>query len=431
MRFTITTGGSRGDLEPCLALGSGLKAAGHRVRIATHNTYETFVRSCGLQFAPVYGDPASDMRRITGMGKERGIISYALQVRRNIEQARLQRMLNDYRDACQDSDVVIYDYAGFLGCFVAEALDVPFIGAFAEPLIAPTVEFRSPLMPGLLETTSGSSFRSLYNRMSHVAAGQLFWQTLRPFINDGLRNALGQSPIPFRGPFEQAKQGNRLSLFGFSPNVLGLPRDWPPSYHVTGFWFLEDHRDWQPPEDLADFLADGPPPICITLGSIVESDPQMITKLIVDSLESSGQRAILQAGWSGLGRMNLPDNVLRVGEVPHDWLFPQVSAVVHHGGSGTTASALRAGKPSVVIPWFSSQPFWGDTVAGLGVATPPIPRDELSSKRLEKRIEQATTDDEMRGAAERLAVLISEESGVMEAVRLIEDSLGVSEQSTP
>jgi UDP:flavonoid glycosyltransferase YjiC (YdhE family) len=365
------------------------------------------------------------------MGKERGVISYALQVRRNIEQDGLQRMLNDYRDACRDSDVVIYDYAGFLGCFVAEALDVTVIGTFAEPLIAPTVEFRSPLMPGLLDTTSSSSFGGLYNRMSHVAAGQLFWQTLRPFINDGLISALGKSPIPFRGPFKQAKQNNRLSLFGFSPNVLDRPKDWPSSYHVTGFWFLDNHGSWQPPEELADFLAEGPPPICITLGSIVESDPQVITKLIVDSLESSGQRAILQAGWSGLGRMNLPDNVLRVGEVPHDWLFPQVAAVVHHGGAETTASALRAGKPSVIIPWFSSQPFWADTVVRLGVATPPIPRDELSSRRLEKHIEQATTDDEMRDAAERLAALISEEHGVIEAVRLIEDNLGIPKQSTP
>src|SRR5262249_31336952 len=191
-------------------------------------------------------------------------------------------------------------------------------------------------------------------------------------VNEWRRELLHLPPLS-GGPLARQLDDRRLPiLYGYSPAVLPKPPDWDERTHVTGYWFLDHLPDWRPPEGLVDFLRVGPPPVSVGFGSMRSQHPEAVTELVVEALARAGQRGILLTGWGGLRGIDRPERVFTVEAVPHDWLFPQVRAAVHHGGAGTAAAALRAGIPSVVVPFFGDQSFWGRRVAALGAGTKPI-----------------------------------------------------------
>jgi UDP:flavonoid glycosyltransferase YjiC (YdhE family) len=208
-------------------------------------------------------------------------------------------------------------------------------------------------------------------------------------------------------------------LYGFSPAVIPPPSDWGANTHVTGYWFVEEAGDWQAPAALLDFLGSGPAPVYIGFGSMSNRDPGETTELIVQALARAGQRAVLLSGWGGLQKENLPDSILMLDSVPHSWLFPRMSAVVHHGGASTTAAGLKAGVPSVIIPFMGDQPFWGQRVADLGAGPRPIPRKKLTVDNLAAAIREAVTDETMRRRAAILGQQIQKEDGIEAAVAVI------------
>jgi sterol 3beta-glucosyltransferase len=208
-------------------------------------------------------------------------------------------------------------------------------------------------------------------------------------------------------------------LYGYSRHVLPPPADWGPDEHVTGYWFLDPEETWQPPADLAAFLAAGPPPVYIGFGSMGSRNPAASAQLALGALAASGQRGILASGWGGLRETDLPESVFMVRAVPHSWLFPQLAAVVHHGGAGTTAAGLRAGVPSLIVPFFGDQPFWGRRVAALGVGPDPLPRKRLSEDTLASAIRQAVGDAGMKVQAAAMAEKIRAEDGVVKAIDLV------------
>jgi UDP:flavonoid glycosyltransferase YjiC (YdhE family) len=216
-------------------------------------------------------------------------------------------------------------------------------------------------------------------------------------------------------------------LNGFSRHVLPKPSDWNDLQKVTGYWFLEQHQNWQPPDELTAFLEDTPKPVYVGFGSMVDLEADELTRLVVDAVEQAGTRAVLLGGWTDLGGDGLPDSIIKVDFVPHDWLFPRVAAVVHHGGAGTTAAGLRAGVPTVIVPFMADQPFWGYQVAKLGVGPKPIPRRKLSAGRLAAAIRQAAGDAGMQRKAIELGGKIREEEGVGNAVSLINDLLDTND----
>ncbi len=189
--------------------------------------------------------------------------------------------------------------------------------------------------------------------------------------------------------------------------------------HVVGYWFRPD-EPYEPPADLAAFLTDGPPPVYVGFGSMVSRDPAMLTQTVLDALAQAGQRGIILGGWAGLAQSDLPPTVLRLESVPHDWLFPQVAAVVHHGGVGTTHAGLRAGRPSVIVPFFGDQPFWADRVYALGAGPSPIPRSGLTADTLARAIDQSVSDEPMARRAADIGQQVRGEDGVGEAVALVE-----------
>jgi hypothetical protein len=210
----------------------------------------------------------------------------------------------------------------------------------------------------------------------------------------------------------------------WSPGLIPKPADWGPEIDVTGFVFLDLASSFKPPEDLTKFLDAGEPPIYIGFGSIVVDDPDKFTALIFEAVKKAGVRALVSKGWGGLGdENNTPDNVFMLDNTPHDWLFPRVRAVVHHGGAGTTAIGLKCGKPTLIVPFFGDQPFWGAMVAKAGAGAEPIPYRRLTVDKLAEGIEQLLTD-EAKMHAEEIAKSIEEEGdGAINAVKSFHRSL--------
>jgi sterol 3beta-glucosyltransferase len=208
-------------------------------------------------------------------------------------------------------------------------------------------------------------------------------------------------------------------LHCYSQQVITRPDDWPDHAYVTGYWWLDETNNWQPPADLEAFLANETPPVYVGFGSMIAEDPARVTRIVIEALTQSGQRGVIASGWGGIRPADLPPSIYLLKEAPHDWLFPRMSALVHHGGAGTTAAGLRAGKPTVICPFIADQPFWGNRVAVLGAGPKPIPQKKLNVDDLAAAIRTAATDQAMRTRSEALGAKLRAEDGVAQAVQII------------
>jgi hypothetical protein len=335
----------------------------------------------------------------------------------------LMEMLESYVRACSRADIVLYTPLGFFGHTLSVHLGLPRLGCLVQPLFQRTGQFPSPFSRPLGDDF-GSAVKSpamgTYNKFTHQLTEQLLWQALRGSIQYACEQVLGYRPYSLSGPFGQMQSDREASLLGWSPSVLPRPRGWPPERILTGYWFLpEDSGYDEVPSDLEAFIEQGPPPISIGFGSM--NDPRgpgsdSVTQVVLDAVRRSGQRAVLLTGWDGLSPHDPPDGVFAIEEVPHEWLFEKVSVAVHHGGAGTMAASLRAGKPTVTVPFFADQPFWGSRVAQLGAGPEPIPIRKLTAQRLSNAILRAVHDKSMRWRAANIGESIRRENGVREAV---------------
>ncbi len=415
MRIAVIAPGSRGDVEPYLALGQGLVNAGHSVRLVTHEDFETLVRAHGVEFWPARGRvqdivQSASMRQRLASGS---FVSVLRQMQKDAE-AGARELASASLAACEGMEMLLAGVGGlYVAVAIAEKLKLPLLQAYYIPF-APTRAYPSFLMPQLPANLSGAA-----NRLSHHLARQMMWQAFRPADRLLRREILDLPRAPFAGPYRSETLRGLPILYGFSPAVIPPPAD-GEDIHVTGYWFPESSETWTPPAALADFLAAGPPPVYVGFGSMSSSDPAATAAMILDALARAGQRGLILAGWGGLQATALPDSVMMIDSVPFGWLFPHMAAVVHHGGAGTTAAGLRAGVPSIVVPFFGDQPFWGRRVADLGVGPAPISRQKLSAARLGQAIATAVSDPALRRRAAELGARIRAEDGVANAVAIIE-----------
>jgi UDP:flavonoid glycosyltransferase YjiC (YdhE family) len=317
--------------------------------------------------------------------------------------------------ACRGTELAIAGLGGlFIGLALAEKLGLSLLQAYYIPF-TPTRAYPSFLFPRLPRRFGGA-----LNRLSYHLARQMMWQGFRSADRLARRDVLDLPAAPFWGPFKADCLQHCPILYGYSPSVIPKPLDWDDHIHVTGYWFLDPADDWAPPPALLEFLQAGPPPVYVGFGSMSSRKPEETADLILRALARAKQRAIMLSGWGGLHKVDLPGTIFMVDSIPFSWLFPRVAAVVHHGGAGTTAAGLRAGVPSVIVPFFGDQPFWGQRIAKLGVGPKPVPRKKLTVDRLAEAIQTAVTNDAMRQRAADLGSKIQAEDGVGRAVEIIQ-----------
>ncbi|MEO8356693.1 MAG: glycosyltransferase [Chloroflexota bacterium] len=355
------------------------------------------------------------MRELLGKGKLIAIMKYTIKA---AQHAAVQ-WAEDGLAACQGMDILVAGIGGlFIGLSLAEKLGLPLIQAYLIPF-TPTKDFPATVLPQSLPSLGGT-----FNRLTHHITRQMMWQGFRSADSLARRQVLDLPAAPFNAPYNASPTKGLPVLYGFSSSAIPAPSDWGQDIHVTGYWFLDSEGDWNPPADLINFLQANSAPIYIGFGSMSNRKPQEMADLVLQALSKNGQRAILLSGWGGLQRADLPTSVFMIDSIPHAWLFPRVAAVVHHGGAGTTAAGLRAGVPSMIIPFFGDQPFWGRRVYELGVGPRPIPRQHLTIDNLADAIRTALTDGEKQRRAAALGERIRAEDGLAHAVALIEQSIG-------
>ncbi len=416
MRIALIAFGTQGDIQPYIALGKGLKAAGHTLRLVTTREFETLVTSHGLEFSCVRGDVQAMMKN-EAMREVLAKGNFVLTLRHMLKQGMRAAVdfAQDALIACQGMDLIITGMVSTLiGVAVAQKLEIPLIQTHLFPM-TPTRAFPNAILPQGLPNWGGA-----FNRFSSLFFLQSTWLAVRPLFNRTIQNSFGLPPAPFAELFHTSRPKNLPLLYGFSPAVIPAPADWGSEIHITGYWFLDSAADWIPPTALSDFLQAGPAPLYIGFGSMSSRKPQETASLVIQALKKTNQRALLFSGWDGMQKEDLPESVLMIDSTPHDWLFPRVAAVVHHGGAGTTAAALRAGVPAVVIPFMADQPFWGRRVQDLGVGPAPIPRHKLSVDRLAQAIQETVTNTAMRQRAAELGAKIRAEDGIANAVKIIQ-----------
>ncbi|XP_050269380.1 sterol 3-beta-glucosyltransferase UGT80B1 isoform X2 [Quercus robur] len=383
--------GTRGDVQPFLAIAKRLQEFGHHVRLATHANFSTFVKSAGVEFYPLGGDP----RVLAGyMARNKGFIpSGPGEI--SIQRKQLKAIIESLLPACTEPDL---------------ETGLPFR---AQSIIAnppaygrPTYEFPHPL--ARVPQSAGYW-------LSYIVVDLLIWWGMRGYINDFRKRKLKLAPIAYFSTYH-GSISHLPTGYMWSPHLVPKPTDWGPLVDVVGFCFLNLGSKYQPQEKFVQWIQNGPEPIYIGFGSMPLEDPRKTTGILLEALKGTGQRGIIDRGWGGLGNFTeVPDNVFLLEECPHDWLFPQCSAVVHHGGAGTTATGLKAGCPTTIVPFFGDQFFWGDRVHQKGLGPAPIPIAQLSVESLSNAI-NFMLQPEVKSEAMELAKLIQNEDGVAAAV---------------
>lgn len=408
MNISILTYGSRGDLQPFLALAVGLRKAGHQVTLTGPQRFSDFVAAFDVDYVPLPGDPAelslafnqagaNPLRMVTAMrqhvyGIAPGVVSQIIQ-------------------ASQNADLLVHSFAFTTGAHsLARHLGIPDVSIQTFPVFTPTGDYPLAAFPNL---------GRLGNRLTHWLGTQIFWyggnmgfRQIQHLLPDSFPRTLSW---PFANPDERLRTPLLLAV---SPSVLPIPTDLPANVSICGYLFLDEAR-YQPPETLSRFLAAGSPPVCVSFGSMVNERAGQTGKLLLEVFARRSQRAIILTGWGGWKADPVPENILYLDSAPHSWLLPHCKTFIHHGGAGTTAAGLRAGIPNIVVPHAADQPFWGRRVQALGAGPAPIAVKKLTATRLLAALAQAESDSVI-SAAQALGRQIRAEDGVQAAIRLIE-----------
>jgi sterol 3beta-glucosyltransferase len=402
MKLVALTYGSEGDTRPIAALCRALMDAGDDVTLLADGGTLGIARDLGVPHAALAGDIRGTLQSISRTSSAAG--KYAVKANAKA----LLRLTNEHADAWMkqvldvgagSDGLIAASLAAYIGFSAAEKLAVPVIGAGMFPL-TPTSEFPSPLLPP-------QSVPRWLNRFSYPFVAGLLWWGFSKSTNAARSNA-GLAPA-------HKFWARHPMLYGVSPSLVPQPADWPDNAWMCGQW-VRPVREWDCPPGLRSFLAAGDAPIYVGFGSMLGFDRRALLDVVIAAV--GDQRALFYPGWSGAESLTLPANFCVIGETPHDWLFPRTSLVIHHGGSGTTHSAARAGVPSVVLPFAADQFFWAEQLRqrGIAPATPSVQR--VTAATLSRAIVAAQTS-EMRERASEVGAEMRAEDGLAEAVRRV------------
>ncbi|KAK7709503.1 Sterol 3-beta-glucosyltransferase [Botryosphaeria dothidea] len=420
MNITCLTIGSRGDVQPYIALCKRLIQEGHKAKIVSHEEFGDWVQSHGIEFAPVAGNPAELMQLCV----ETGMFTPTFLARAHSTfRGWLSELMETAWQACQGSELLIESPSTMAGVHIAEALEIPYFRAFTMPW---TRTRAYPHAFAVREKKMGGT----YNFFTYVLFEEVFWKATANQINGWRKKSLKLPPTNLK-----KLQINKIPfMYNFSPTVVPPPLDFSDWVRTTGYWFLDESQKYTPPQDLTDFInkarKDGKKLVYVGFGSIVVENPKAMEKSIFEAVLKADVRCILSKGWSDRlndkdktkdgnsedEKIKVPPEVHQITSAPHDWLFRQIDAAAHHGGAGTTGASLRAGIPTIIKPFFGDQFFFASRVEDLGVG---IHVKKLNVSAFSRALWTATHDDRMITKARVLGEKIRNEDGVGEAVKTI------------
>lgn len=422
LNVTCLTIGSRGDVQPYIALCKGLLAEGHKPKIATHAEFKDWILGHGIDFAPVDGDPSELMRICI----QNGTFTWAFLKEANSKfRGWLDDLLVSAAKACEGSDLLIESPSAMAGIHIAEAMGIPYFRAFTMPWTRTRAYPHAFVMP---EHKMGGA----YNYVTYVMFDAVFWKATAGQVNRWRKKTLNLPPTNL-----EKMQPNKVPfLYNFSPAVVAPPLDYSDWIRVTGYWFLDEGKDWKPDADLAAFIgkarADGKKLVYVGFGSIIVPDPAKMTQEVIDAVKKADVRCVLSKGWSDrVGpstsddadkaqerkpEPELPAEIFQIKSAPHDWLFAQMDAAAHHGGSGTTGASLRAGIPTIIRPFFGDQFFFGARVEDLGVG---ICLKKWGANSFARALWEACNSERMIVRAKVLGESIRKDNGVGTAIQAI------------
>lgn len=413
MRISLLAWGTRGDVEPFVALGQGLQRAGHDVSIAASTDLETLVTSRGLTYQPFLIDMAAAfntdtsrhwVERSIGPHREGRHLNRVMSEMAPVAAEGLERIVSN-------SDALISGMLTYESALsAAKHLGLKHIRALMAPM-TPTASGPALLYPAL------SRRESRVNLLASMLFEAALFQLVKPG-GDVIRARLDMPRGTYRGYWQMSRA--TPTLVGVSPEVIPPPDDWRGLVDVTGYWHVPVCEGYTPPEHLRSFLDAGPAPFYIGFGSMPSSTPQKLWKIITGALATTGERAVVRFRWQGWQPESVPDNVCVIEEAPFDWLFPQMRGVIHHGGSGTTGTALRAGVPQWIVPHMADQPYFGRRVHHLGVGPAPLPLHKLTQHRLAQALRMLGSDTRMTARAGEIGERVRCEDGVARAVDVVE-----------
>ncbi|KAF5018680.1 hypothetical protein F66182_9326 [Fusarium sp. NRRL 66182] len=443
LNIAIHIVGSRGDVQPFIPIAQLLmkQPYGHRVRICTHPVFKEFVEGQGVEFFSIGGDPEALMGF---MVRNPGLFPSRESFKEGEVSKRRREMLEiisgawrscieagdgmgepiraadvEHADDLFIADLIIANPPSMAHLHCAQKLSIPLHMVFTMPW-SPTKTFPHPLAA----MSYGDADAKVANYLSFMMMELLTWQGLGDLINKFRTQTLNLDPVSPLWGFQLLSRLRVPFSYLWSESLIPKPSDWDAHLNITGFSFLSLASSYTPPQDLVEFLEKGPTPIYIGFGSIVVDDPQALTEMIFQAIKIAGVRAIVSKGWGGIGAGDAPKDVYLIGNCPHDWLFERVSAVVHHGGAGTTAAGIAAGRPTVIVPFFGDQPFWGQMMARAGAGPVSVPYKQLTAEILAESITFAL-QSEVQEVARGMALQIQEEDGAGGAASDIQERLNI------
>lgn len=411
--ITIICAGSRGDFQPYVALAQRLKILGEEVRISGFSQFENFVRGYGIDYVPIevdYEELGVDPKMLKQAGSADNPLKMILTFNK-MKKYGAQIAKQTY-DSLEGSELIVYHPGCVIGYFAAQAMNIPSVLATPFPMNK-TEEYLSVVTYGKARPTK------INKKISYKMIQGMLWLASSNTVKQHWKERFGRVPKNFKSPYEKISK-DHIAMVSCSNFVFPRPKDWDKNIYQSGYWFVEENKEYKPSKELEAFINNGEKPVYIGFGSVFDSDEKdKIVKIIIDALKKCGKRGII----SGMGKVeNLPNNIISVDGIPHTWLFEKVSVVCHHGGAGTTAAGFRAGVPSVIIPFSNDQFAWAHRAFDLGVGAKPIYKKDLTADKLAEGINYALNKDIIE-RAEMLSKNIALEDGALYCAKKIVDIL--------
>jgi len=408
-QIAVLTVGSRGDIQPFIALCLALNQIGHKTKLVTYAKFESLISQYGVEFSPLINSYEEQLVNIIRNPGNPLVDPTRIQ---NTVGPILDRVLAESWQKCQGADAIINAATAFWGFDIAERLRIPNVSVGLIPLRA-TEEFPHCVAPQF-------KFPGFLNKLSGQLVTNAIWAGYGKSINRWRRETLGLEPWN-KPPFITKKWRSQLELLAYSPSLLPQPKDWGEDVYTTGFWFLNEPKDFTPDQELLEFLAAGDEPIYVGFGSMAIDEPERyrLSRLFSNALVKLRKRGIFHGAISE--RIRHEEHIYCLqSSIPHSWLLPRTSLAIHHGGIGTTGASLRAGCPSIVLPFYSDQTFWANRLYEVGVSLPPFKRDRVSEHDIVQAIEKIYSESKFFSKAQQFSEALETDNGVKRAASLID-----------